>query len=197
MCSWCYGFSPVISAIEVAYRDRLPIGLIMGGLRPGNTEPTTAAFREEILGHWREVHKRTGQPFNFDGALPNGFVYDTEPPSRAIVALAELDSAAMFAYFRSVQHAFYAEGQDVTHSETLAALAQQHGIDCGKFLELFNSDDVKQKTQLHFHQTQRSGITGFPTVVLQDDNGAGLLTAGYRPFEELKPKIEEWLTATP
>ena len=86
MCSWCWGFSPVISVIKDVYADRLKVALLLGGLRPGTTEPMTAALREEILHHWQAVQRRTGQPFLFENAMPAGCVYDTEPPSRAEVA---------------------------------------------------------------------------------------------------------------
>ena len=33
MCSWCWGFSPVIEAISEQFGTSLPIRLIMGGLR--------------------------------------------------------------------------------------------------------------------------------------------------------------------
>ena len=36
MCSWCYGFSPVIGAVAGHFGDRLPVRLLMGGLRAGN-----------------------------------------------------------------------------------------------------------------------------------------------------------------
>ena len=39
MCSWCWGFAPVINAIRGRYGERLPVRLIVGGLRPGTTEP--------------------------------------------------------------------------------------------------------------------------------------------------------------
>jgi putative protein-disulfide isomerase len=51
MCSWCWGFTPVIDAIEATYRDRLTGTMAMGGLRPGTTAPMPAAQREEILHH--------------------------------------------------------------------------------------------------------------------------------------------------
>ncbi len=193
MCSWCWGFTPVISAIEDTYKDQIQIGLLMGGLRPGNTEPVTPAFRDEILHHWQQVNKLTGQPFTFDGAMPDGFIYDTEPPSRAVLAVGELNPAAMLPYFKSVQHAFYVDGRDVTKHETLAALAQQHDVDAVRFAERFHADDVKKKTQMHFFQNQQAGVTGFPTVVLQDESGAGFLTVGYQPFASLKPKLDTWL----
>ncbi|MEW6590508.1 MAG: DsbA family protein, partial [Pseudomonadota bacterium] len=86
MCSWCWGFSPSIEALRGEYQERLRIALVLGGLRH-ETTPMTTAQREEILHHWHAVHTRTGQPFRFDGALPEGFVYDTEPACRAVATM--------------------------------------------------------------------------------------------------------------
>lgn len=193
MCSWCWGFAPVISAIKETYADQLKVALLLGGLRPGTTEPMTAERREEILHHWREVHRRTGQPFAFDDAMPAGFVYDTEPASRAVVAVAEINPGETFPYFKSVQAAFYAQRQDVTRTQTLATLAEAHHIATPQFLERFHSAQVKERTRMHFQQTQQAGVRGFPSVVLQDATGSTLLARGYRPFEELRPEIEAWL----
>ena len=33
MCSWCYGFSPVIREIADHFGERLPVEVVMGGLR--------------------------------------------------------------------------------------------------------------------------------------------------------------------
>jgi putative protein-disulfide isomerase len=166
---------------------------MLGGLRPGTTEPMTAALRAEILHHWHAVQRRTGQPFTFEDAMPEGFVYDTEPPSRAVVAVAEINPDETLAYFKTVQAAFYAHRQDVTQAQTLAALAEAHHIPAPQFLERFQAAEVKTKTQEHFRHTLQAGVRGFPTLVLQDASGPTLLTHGYRPFEELQPQIEAWL----
>jgi putative protein-disulfide isomerase len=136
----------------------------------------------------------TGQPFAFEGALPEGFVYDTEPPSRAVIAAGEINSGAVFAYFKSVQEAFYAHGRNVTQPDMLADLAVQHNIDRVLFLDRFNSDDIRKKTQTHFQIARQSGVRGFPTVVLQNGSTGTILTHGYRPFAELQPAIDQWLS---
>ena len=196
MCSWCWGFAPVISAIKDAYADRLAIVLMLGGLRPGTTDPVTPKFREETLHHWQDVHRMTGQPFVFENAMPEGFVYDTEPPSRAVIAVADLNPDAIFPYFKSLQEAFYAKQQNVTQVNTLAALAEQHHIETPKFLERFHSEDIMNKTRKHFEITRDAGVHGFPTIVLQRQSGGTLLTNGYRPFEELRPGIDAWLAGS-
>ncbi|MEW6332311.1 MAG: DsbA family protein [Pseudomonadota bacterium] len=198
MCSWCWGFAPVIAAIRERYAERMQIALMLGGLRPGTTEAMTPKLREEILHHWHEVQRMTGQPFAFEGAMPGGFVYDTEPPSRAVIAVGEIDAAAVFPYFKSVQEAFYAHGRNVVLADTLAELAQQHNIGSAAFLDRFHSDEIRQKTRTHFEITRQSGVRGFPTVLLQDGTGTSglLLTHGYRPYAELQPAIERWLAAS-
>jgi putative protein-disulfide isomerase len=193
MCSWCWGFAPVINAIKDVYANRLKIVLMLGGLRPGTSDPVTPEFRQETLHHWKDVHRVTGQPFVFENAMPEGFVYDTEPPSRAVIAVADLNPAAIFPYFKSVQEAFYVKQQNVTKVDTLAALAEQQNIETLKFLERFHSEDIRNKTRKHFEVTREAGVHGFPTIILQRQSGGTLLTNGYRPFAELRPGIEAWL----
>lgn len=194
MCSWCWGFAPVISAIKDTYRGRLQLALMMGGLRPGTTQPMTPEQRAEILHHWQEVHRRSGQPFQFDGALPEGFVYNTEPACRAVVTMLDLNAAVAFAYFKSIQAAFYAEGRDVTQTQTLVELAVAQGEGADRFRERLVSEEMQRMTHAHFHQTAEIGIRGFPTVILQKDGRFDVLTYGYRPLEELQPKLEAWFT---
>jgi len=35
MCSWCWGFAPVIAQVRERYGEALPVRLVLGGLRPG------------------------------------------------------------------------------------------------------------------------------------------------------------------
>ena len=65
MCSWCWGFSPVIDTIRDQFGSDLPIRLIMGGLRPGTTKPMDEAARRTTREHWEHVHKASSQPFGF------------------------------------------------------------------------------------------------------------------------------------
>lgn len=190
MCSWCWGFAPVFDKIKSTYGDHLKIALILGGLRPGTRDAMTSNAREEILHHWREVQKLTGQNFQFNGALPDGFVYDTEKPSRAVVVVGELNPEMVLPYFKAVQEAFYREQQDVTRLEVLAALAAPFDIDTDTFNTMYDSQAIKDKTQAHFARTRQLGIRGFPTLVLQADGRYTLLTHGYRPFDALKEAID-------
>ena len=193
MCSWCWGFSPVIEALRDAYRDRVKIALVLGGLRH-ETVPMTPAQRDEILHHWRAVHERSGQPFRFDGALPEGFVYDTEPACRAVATAGGIDAAQVFPMFKAIQSAFYASGRDVTRDEVLADLAGGLGIDRTKFLAAFDSDEARARTQAHFRQTRVAGVRGFPALILQQDTQLRPLVSGCQPLDAVRAALEDGLS---
>jgi len=193
MCSWCWGFSPVIEALRETYRDRMKIALVLGGLRPGETAPLTAAGREDLFHHWRQVHQRTGQPFRFEAALPEDFVYDTEPAARAVVAVGGIDPALTFPLFKAIQTAFYAEGRDVTKPDVLAALAATLGVEAGAFLRAFDSDAARAKTQAHFRQARQAGVRGFPTLILQRDAQLRPVCNGCLPLETVRTAIDACL----
>ena len=195
MCSWCWGFSPTIEALRDAYRDRMKIALVLGGLRPGTTEAMTPAARDDILHHWHAVHDRTGQPFRFEGAMPAGFVYDTEPASRAVAAVSGIDPDLVFPLFKAIQFAFYAEGLDVTQAPVLAELASGLGVDAAAFLDAFNSDAARAKTQAHFQQARKAGISGFPALILQQDTQLHPISNGCLPLETVSTAINKWLAA--
>ena len=196
MCSWFWGFSPVIHGLVDHFGPRLPVTLVIGGLRPGTREPMSAAMRTEIRDHWQHVHERTGQPFDFSFFERQRFVYDTEPADRAVVVMRLVNPMLTLAYFTAIQRAFYAEGRDVTDEAVLGDLAADHGIDRDKFLEAMATPEARRATLADFETARDSGVTGFPTVYAGDtSNGYARVTAGYRPLDGLAEALEAWLAA--
>lgn len=193
MCSWCWGFSPVIEGIRNEYSVLVKVELLLGGLRPGTKEPMPSSQREEILHHWHSVQRVTGQPFQFEGAMPEGFIYDTEPASRALLAVSEIAPDLTFPFLKTVQTAFYVEQQNVTSPEVLARLAARVGLDPQRFSQVFESDSVKKLTLTQFDKARQWGVHGFPTVIGQSGADYVLLTNGYCSFEELRRKLAKWL----
>jgi putative protein-disulfide isomerase len=193
MCSWCWGFSSVIEAVREAYHEHLKIALVLGGLRPGTVTPMTAEARNDILHHWHQVHERSGQPFRFEHALPDGFIYDTEPASRAVVTAGGLDPTHIFAMFKAIQTAFYAEGRDVTQPAVLAELAADLGIDATAFLAAFDSDAARARTRAHFAQSRKAGVHGFPTLILQRGEQLDHIVDGWQPLDSVRAELDRLL----
>ena len=193
MCSWCWGFSPVIEAIREEYRPRLKIALVLGGLRPGTTEKISESLREDILHHWQQVHERSAQPFRFEGAMPEGFVYDTEPPSRAVLTMGSMDKENIFPMLKAIQVAFYAQGLDVTQTEVLADLAAGFGVERAQFIGAFESEEMRTRTLAHFKHARQVGVRGFPTLILQQGDDLHLITNGWQPLADVRAALESRL----
>ena len=193
MCSWCWGFSPVIDAVRDHFGGELSMRLLMGGLRPGTEEPMSDVMKTEIKGHWEHVHLATGQPFDYAFFDREGFVYDTEPASRAAVAFRRLESDLAFDFLKNVQKAFYAMNLDVADPEVLANIAAGSGLDREAFAAEFRAEETVRETWEDFELSRRMGVTGFPTLLAgSDDDGYEVITAGYRPWEQVKELIENY-----
>ena len=193
MCSWCWGFAPVVQALaEQAAAAGVPLQLVLGGLRRERAA-LDPAMRVRILAHWQAVNASTGQLFNFHDALPEGFVYDTEPACRALVTARGLDEQSVWPLLQSIQEAFYAEGRDVTRAQVLVELAERAGIPRIEFAAAFDSDEAAEATAADFAWVQDLGIAGFPTLLAERDGRLALLTNGYQPLEALSPLLGRWL----
>jgi putative protein-disulfide isomerase len=195
MCSWCWGFSPVITAVTQRFDGMLPVRLILGGLRPGTTKPMDEAAKSSIREHWNHVHAASGQPFDLHFFERDGFVYDTEPAARAVVVVRRHGMEKALAYLNLVQRAFYAENKDVTDDEMLADLVSGVDIDRATFLRDFRSDKVKTETWDDFAITQRAGISGFPSLIAGIGRGTeySAVSLGYQPEDRIIPPLEIWL----
>lgn len=195
MCSWCYGFAPVIAAIEQHFRGRLPLRLVMGGLRAGQTRPMRDQDKDYIRGAWTKVGAASGQPFDFSFFEREGFVYDTEPACRAVVTMRSRNPSRALAFLERIQSAFYAENRDVTSAEVLADLAAEEGEDRTEFSAAFLSPEVRNETFRDFLLAQEFGIQGFPTLIVGGGKQYALVTSGFRPLDGIPEALDQWLSA--
>ncbi len=198
MCSWCWGFSPVVQQVSECYGTKLPIRLVLGGLRPWTQDALKAEDRAEIRRHWEHVQHASGQAFDFGFFHREHFVYDTEPSSRAIVVVRRRGMSAALRALQRIQKAFYAENQDVTQVDTLSVLVEQLGIpglNEARFKEEFSSTEAQEETRADFVLAQSAGIRGFPTLIvgMGGDLSYELVTHGFQPAAQVLPVIDAWI----
>jgi len=197
MCSWCYGVWPVISAVRAAFGDTLPVRLVMGGLRPGSTEAMTEDAKTSLRGHWAEVAAASGQDFSAAAMADEGFIYDTDPAARAVVVIRRERPDLALDYLGALQQAFYGEGRDITQEDVLAEVLGEvvPGADLEAFRINWRSEDAENETWADYAISQKSGVTGFPTLVGgPDDTGRyGVVTRGFSPAEQVLPVLVDWV----
>ena len=196
MCSWCWGFSPVIERIAKEFGEALPIRLVMGGLRAGNNKAMDQGMKNDIKGHWGHVHERTGQSFDFSFFDRDGFVYDTGPACRAIVAMRRAAPGRELAFLKVLHEAFYAKGVDLTSGPELLRLAMEFGIEEERFAQSFAGEECSQELASDFKLVHDNGIRAFPALLGGSEADRFMaVTHGYRSFEELKQSLERLISA--
>ena len=194
MCSWCWGFSPVLQKIVDQYSETAPMRLVVGGLHAFDTDPMNDEYKARIKHHWEQVAEATGQPFNYAFFEREGFVLDTEPACRASVVVRNMKPDALLSFYERIHKGYYVEDTDTTKLETFVDYADKEGIDKNAFAEAFDSEEAKQETINDFTWCQQSGVTGFPTVVLREDDTLAALSVGYQPFDSLQPILDSWFS---
>ena len=194
MCSWCYGFSPVMQKLKQSYPN-IDLQIISGGFAPGSKQKVTKEYKNFLEYHWRNVKLRSGQYFNHSMKfVSDSFQYDTEPSSRALVVVQRFSPDKDFEFLSLMQKAFYVEGKDITNDEVLAELAQEMGVEGNIFLKSFHSEEMKLKTAQGFQFSKQLGVQGFPTLLTFENGNVKVLSHGFQPFESLKEVVEDYLT---
>ncbi len=190
MCSWCWGFEPVIESLIKDLGDEVKISLLLGGLRSKGDQAWDDAFKAYLAHHWKSVEEKTAQPFNTELLKRSDFDYDTKPACRAVVTVREIDETKQFSYFKALQKAFYLHAEDITLESTLARIAEEEGIDKESFLRRFESQAIIDKTEADRYKARSMGANVFPSLVLIDEEGHLCVIKGYKPYEELKRLIK-------
>lgn len=192
MCSWCWGFAPVVDSLSQRYGDILPTRMVMGGLRPDEqAQALDDPLRAYLRRTWETVHRATGQPFDFRFLERSGFLYDTGPACRAVVAVRRVWPDEQYRFFRWLQEQFYAHGQDITEPAAVDRyldLRRLHG-----YTEL-QSDAVADETRRDYAMGRALGVTGFPAVFARIDGRLSVLARGAEPHAAVERRLRKLLS---
>lgn len=193
MCSWCWGASPGLKALEAeAGRRGLPFTVRVGGLRAGGGDAWTPRFRAFLRHHWEEVGARTGQPFSFALLERPAYDYDTEPACRAVVVARELLPAAeVYPFFAALQERFYVHAEDPQDVATYRGLCGRFGVDFEAFRAGFESPRAAQRTAEELRTVRAWGVSSFPTVLFRDGARLRPLALGYAPADALLAALDQ------
>jgi putative protein-disulfide isomerase len=174
LCGWCYGAAPLIKAA----RTVVPVRALAGGMMAGPAKQrVTPQLREFVMGHDKEVARRSGQPFGEgyrEGLLRDGTaVFDSEPPIAAVLAAESLGGRGLDMVAR-LQVAHFEEGRRIADRAVLVELAASIGLDTGAFDRRL-SEVEGAPVGAHIRQARAfmalHGLRGFPSAVLETPQG--------------------------
>ena len=192
MCSWCYGISEELNKVVEQTKGEMEFQMVMGGLRPFNTQ-TMPELKDFLTEHWKHVSEASGQKFNYEILDNSDIVYDTEPPSRAVVIIRELLPEKEFEFFQKVQIAFYQDNVNTNEVKTYLDLIKDWNIDSEVFEKKFNSEEAKMKVKSDFSMASGMGVNSFPSLVLKHKDQYYLVLNGFAKSEDIMKEINNVL----
>lgn len=195
MCSWCWGFAPVIGKCAEKLRGRARFKVAPGWLRAGSEDAMGEELAKEIMQHWQVVANHTGQSFGFEQPLQADFVYNTGPACMAVSVMARHMPGMELHYLHRLHRAFYVERRDLTQVEELTRCAVECGVIPDQFAEQIAAPGARAYVKEDRELVRKWGIDGFPAALLRDGDALKALTIGYQPWENLEPLLEQWLSA--
>jgi len=188
MCSWCWGIKPVLEQLDLEYPE-LERVTVMGGLRGGDEVPMDDGLAAMIQEAWRRIEESTGQPFDHGLWDKHRPLATTWPACRAVIAARLLDKSAEWSFMVAMFQAYFTREMDPSRRETQLQVAAEQGLDPAQFQQLLGSDEVKEALRKDLETTQRYGITGFPSVVLDLNGENYLISPGYQPIDDMRRAI--------
>ena len=198
LCGWCYGMSPVINQVKADFAGQIDVSVLCGGMVLGDDAGPIGGTWEYLRQSLDEVEQVTGMQFGAafkELGAAGAYHYDSEPPSRAIVAFRQLtrDPARTVDFAHSVQTALFRDGRDLNDTATYVPLLAPFGVAADEFARRWAMPETARAAQQEFAAVARSGVQGFPTMVLRVAEQGYVLARGYQPYEQLSAGIKQLL----
>lgn len=195
LCGWCYGMSPVIQRLQQHYAGRLDVSVLCGGMVKGEDVEPIADLWDDLSRSLPEVEEVTGVQFGaaFKALGEAGeYVYDSEPPSRAIAAFRQItqDPARTVAFAHAVQLALFRDGRNLNDPGIYNDLLAPFGVEVAEFRRRWAAPETARAAQQEFAAVARIGVAGFPTAVVRVGEQGYVLARGYQPYEQLRAGLE-------
>ena len=201
LCGWCYGFAPVVHALRTEFAGRVDFDLIHGGMITAGRIGPVRAMADYIRSATPRLVDLTGAQITdafLQDYLSSDAISDSEPPSRAIVAAGQLGGDTLiWNYAYALQRCLFVQGMDLRSTDTYRDLARQFDLDSEMFLETMRSEAVRELTHEQFGISRQLGITGFPALILLQNETAYRFASGYQPLAHLRPALEQVIQQPP
>jgi putative protein-disulfide isomerase len=194
MCGWCYGFSPVMQKIKEEYQDKATFTIVSGGLAIGERAAPVKEKFGYIKGALSVVEDRAGVKFGkgFKDLLEEGsYIYNSEPPSRALAVVKDMKPEIAFEYANNLHHLIFFEGKSLNDERTYTELAKAYTLDEHEFSDRFNSPEYLKKVYEEFGLAKSLGVTGFPTLILKKDGQYHILARGYTDYKSIDKQLQK------
>lgn len=191
MCSWCWGFRPVLETLVSRLEPEIPVSRLLGGLAPDSDQDMPQDMQQYLQQTWRQIQQRIpGTAFNFDFWQRCKPRRSTWPACRAVIAARQLDPSAEDSMIRAIQYAYYVEARNPSDTQTLIALADKLGLDVAQFASLIDATSTQATLQSEMAAARRMGADSFPSLRFLHKGRHWPITVDYLHAESMLEDVD-------
>ena len=183
MCSWCWAFRPVWTAVQHHLPDGIEVKYLLGGLAPDSDVPMPAETQAMIRRHWQAIeHRVPGTLFNhafWSDCTPRRSTY---PACRAVIAAGNQlpgNGNNGDAMILAIQQAYYLQARNPSDESVLIELAALLALDVDRFRADLNAPATQAMLNADMQLAQQMGVQGFPGLVLKGAAGIRHIPVDY------------------
>ena len=168
MCSWCWGFAPVLAQLLQRLPTEIRVTRLLGGLAVDSDQPMPPELQRTIEATWQRIQQSIpGTPFNFDFWKQCAPRRSTWPACRAVIAARQQGAAFDERMTRAIQLAYYTQARNPSDEATLLELADELGLDSDAFAVALAGEAVQQQLLAEIERTRQLHATSFPGLILE------------------------------
>ena len=183
LCSWCWGMSAAVEMAADRLAQEVTFDFLLGGINLHAANPIGDFGRRQLSKIWRDVQATTGQPFGYQ--LPEGMVYNSLLPCKAIHAVRRHLNKPPFGYLHRLQQSLFVDGCDINDLGVLASLAEEFGCPADVVIKGVASAEIAQILQREFDTARGYGTNALPSVLVEREGQRSLLAGGYADADTL------------
>ena len=168
MCSWCWGFAPVLKELLENLPVNIEVKRLLGGLAVDSDAPMPDGMQTMLQETWRRIEIKIPETkFNFDFWSQCQPRRSTYPSCRAVIAARQQGEQFDEGITKAIQTAYYLQARNPSDLTMLAGLANELGLDVELFKQDIASADTQQKLEKEMALSRELYVENFPSLVLQ------------------------------
>lgn len=190
ICSACWGIEPQLRKLKLAYGADVSIAYHMGGLLPDWSYNSGGISKpSDVAHHWDEVSKYYNMPIDGDVWLEDP-LDSSYPPSIAFKAAQMQDPEKALVFLRVMREMVFLEKKNIAKWEVIAQAASMANLDISKL-----KSDYDGPAKILFEEdlalSKKSGVRGFPTLILSNKEGKTQTIYGFQKFESIETAMKQ------
>jgi len=194
MCSWCWGFKPVLQQLQNNLPRKIKIKYLLGGLAPDTDVPMPVNMRSQITSTWKNIQKTIpGTQFNYDfwdKCTPKRSTYTS---CRAVLSAAKQQQNKSFEMLTAIQNAYYLHALNPSEISTLRDIASSIGLNTELFINDITSKAIDEQLKAEIAITRDLGVDSFPSLILNHAEKHYPIAIDYNHSDIILEHIESFL----